>query len=84
MSTTRQRFLDLLAIGRVANLPTVWSNLAVGYLFAYAVTSGIDPNLVAELFDFSLLLLATTCARVTSTTWPGSTRRPTGWGRRNR
>ncbi len=39
--TIRQRLLDLLAIGRVANLPTVWSNLVLGILLGLAVPSHI-------------------------------------------
>ena len=35
-ATIRQRLIDLLAIGRVANLPTVWSNVIVGFLLAWS------------------------------------------------
>ena len=35
-----QRFLDLLAIGRVSNLPTVWSNMVTGFLLAWAFSGG--------------------------------------------
>ncbi len=53
-----QRFLDLLAIGRVSNLPTVWSNLLTGFLLAWII-SGQD-KIFAEAFHLLPLLLAGT------------------------
>lgn len=65
MPLTRQRLIDLLAIGRVANLPTVWSNVVVGFLIASSVTHGIrfpDPSFCGDLDHLLILLVATTCA----------------------
>lgn len=47
-ATLRQRILDLLAIGRVANLPTVWSNVAVGVFAAYCIPARHWDNWLPE------------------------------------
>ena len=53
MNLTGQRFFDLLAIGRVSNLPTVWSNMVTGILLAWALqnqempfSAGLQPLLL--------------------------------------
>jgi len=58
---TGQRLLDLLAIGRVANLPTVWSNTLVGFLLAWTID---DPEIPFEagLQRLPLLLVGVTFA----------------------
>ncbi len=58
---TGQRLLDLLAIGRVANLPTVWSNTLVGFLLAWTID---DPEIPFEagLQRLPLLLVGVTSA----------------------
>ncbi|NNM30170.1 MAG: UbiA family prenyltransferase [Akkermansiaceae bacterium] len=56
--TFKQRLLDLLAIGRVSNLPTVWSNVLVGILAGYALhqysQAGLPP---LEQIAYHLLAL---------------------------
>lgn len=44
---THIRLIDLLAIGRVANLPTVWSNVITGYLLAWC-SLGFGSSLPAS------------------------------------
>ncbi len=56
-----QRFLDLLAIGRVSNLPTVWSNMVTGFLLAWAFSGG-HKAFIGALPLLLLLLLGTTFA----------------------
>jgi len=56
-----QRFLDLLAIGRVSNLPTVWSNMVTGFLLAWAFGGG-QKTFSEALPLLVLLLLGTTFA----------------------
>ena len=68
MAITRQRLIDLLAIGRVANLPTVWSNVMAGYLLAWcSLHLGSSPpgpatTLLDEWGTLFALLGGTTCA----------------------
>lgn len=68
MPSTRQRLIDLLAIGRVANLPTVWSNVMVGYLLAWCTLRygfagpGSGESLLREWGTLLTLLMGTTCA----------------------
>jgi len=52
-ATSRQRLIDLLAIGRVANLPTVWSNVIVGFLLAW---SSVDLDFLAQLHTKEITL----------------------------
>ncbi len=54
-------FLDLLAIGRVSNLPTVWSNVLTGFLLAWIMGGGFW-NRVGEMPPLLPLLLGTTFA----------------------
>ncbi|MDP6208922.1 MAG: hypothetical protein QGG01_11470, partial [Roseibacillus sp.] len=61
MNMTGQRFLDLLAIGRVANLPTVWSNTLVGFLLAWTIDD-LEIPFEAGLQRLPLLLIGVTSA----------------------
>jgi 4-hydroxybenzoate polyprenyltransferase len=69
-ATIRQRLIDLLAIGRVANLPTVWSNVIVGFLLAWSTAdvfflAQVNTDEVvfrSNLVALALLLLGTSCA----------------------
>lgn len=69
-TATRQRLLDLLAIGRVANLPTVWSNVLLGNFLGWCLVEHGKwgpQNLLVESFganlaSLAILLTATTCA----------------------
>ena len=70
---TGQRFLDLLAIGRVANLPTVWSNTLVGFLLAWTIDDREIP-FEAGLQRLPLLLVG----------WFQETTLPTTMGDRGR
>lgn len=54
-STTRQRLIDLLAIGRTSNLPTVWSNVTVGFLLAWCFGAASRP--MPENFSILVVLL---------------------------
>ena len=49
MPTFGQKFLALLATGRVANLPTVWSNVLVGYFLLNSHNSTLSPELFPSL-----------------------------------
>lgn len=54
----RQRFVDLLAMSRFANLPTVWSNALLGLLVASQLTGVLTiPSIVAIVFSLSCLYL---------------------------
>lgn len=54
----RQRFVDLLAMSRFANLPTVWSNALLGLLVASQLTGVLPiPSIVAIVFSLSCLYL---------------------------
>ena len=44
---TKQRFIDLLAMSRFANLPTVWSNAIFGFVVASGLTS--PPSLLTAV-----------------------------------
>lgn len=59
MSTFGDKFQALLATGRVANLPTVWSNVLVGFwlCFSFGV---IDRTIFRYCPDLELYLLAFT------------------------
>jgi 4-hydroxybenzoate polyprenyltransferase len=61
MPTFGQKFLALLATGRVANLPTVWSNVFIGYFLLNshysALSSEFFPSLGLGLLSTSLLYL---------------------------
>ena len=61
MREKSQRFLDLLAIGRVSNLPTVWSNVLTGFLVARCFHE-IPENMGGEIGLIALLLGSTSCA----------------------
>ena len=75
-ATIRQRLIDLLAIGRVANLPTVWSNVIVGFLLAWSTAdvfflAQVNTDEVvfrSNLVALALLLLP--AGRATSTPAP--------------
>ncbi len=61
MREKRQRLLDLLAIGRVSNLPTVWSNVLTGFLVARCFHEAPE-DLTREIGLIALLLGSTSCA----------------------
>lgn len=61
----RPPLLDLLAIGRVSNLPTVWSNVTAGHFLAWAVGppfAGKTAGLAGSLMFLSIALVGSTCA----------------------
>lgn len=54
----RQRFIDLLAMSRFANLPTVWSNALLGLLVASQLTGALSiQSIIAIVFSLSCLYL---------------------------
>ena len=61
MNRIGQRLLDLLAIGRVANLPTVWSNTLAGFLLAWTI-DGQEMPFSAGLQLLPFLLIGVTSA----------------------
>ena len=61
MSEKSQRFFDLLAIGRVSNLPTVWSNVITGFLLARCFHEAPE-SVGGDLVLVALLLGSASCA----------------------
>ena len=62
MPTAGDKFNALLATGRVANLPTVWSNVLVAYWFATQI-KGIDLSVFGYTSNLDFwLILFTLCA----------------------
>lgn len=70
-ATFRQRLTDLLAIGRVPNLPTVWSNVLLGVLLGFTIPlhrfgySSSQPTPL--LFEVTLAIFAVSCAYLCGT-----------------
>lgn len=60
-TSTRQRLLDLLAIGRTSNLPTVWSNVTLGFFLAWCFGGATSP-LAENVATLLVLILSCTFA----------------------